>query len=348
MNLAKVQPININYIEEYYNLYLSGFSDNTAKNYKCDLDLFFDKMFGKEAKHITVSDLESLNTLKVAQYVNWMKESVISNKGKKKQRYADSSINRKVNSVKGFFEYIATDFPTINKDAFNKVNLPKANTSNSWDSLDWTEAIEIWEYAEDNFKDGVQLSMLFKIATITSIRLDALLQSTWEDNWFVKKERGLDVHYIEVMDKGSKNKKPISEQFYKEIQTKLGSKGKLFPNLYPNKVGDALRECVKAVGIHESRRIVFHSFKKTGIMRALEQTGSMYKAKEQGNHQSIATSEKYYLKYKECLVDMPSYNMDSTVDLDSELSGFSKEELLGALNKLTDSSKFELMRILKG
>lgn len=348
MSLATVSPINIDYISQYYELYLSGFSENTAKNYRGDIEMFCKKVLGKEVQYVTIGDLESLNTLKVAEYVGWMRETVIKN-GTKKQRYADTSINRKVNSVKGLIEYIATDYPSINQNIFDKVTLPKANNPKSWDSLDWTEAIQIWEYAEDNFgKDGAQLSMLFKLATITSIRLNALLESTWEDNWFVKSERGLEVHYIEVMDKGSVNKKPISKEFYNELRSKLGTKGQLFPNLYPNKVGNALKECVKAVGIHESRRIVFHSFKKTGIMRALEQTGSMYKAKEQGNHKSITTSEKYYLKYKECLVDMPSYNMDSTVDLDSELSGFTKEELLVALNKLSDSSKFELVRILKG
>jgi hypothetical protein len=190
--------------------------------------------------------------------------------------------------------------------------------------------------------------MLFKLASVTSIRLDALLTSTWEDNWFTKVEKGMEVDYIEVIDKGKKHKKPVSPSFYDELQKKLGGVGELFPNLYDKKVGKVLKEIVKALGFDPRRNIVFHSFKKAGVMRALQLTGNMYKAKEQGNHSSMTTAEKYYLKYKECLTEMISYTMDEDIDVENEISEYSKEELVSAILKMSEGSQIELMKILQG
>ncbi len=336
MNLAQVTQLQDDNIYEYYENYLSGFSDNTAKNYRVDIEQFFSQMFDKEAKYVSVSDLEGLKKLDIARYINFMGS-----------KYAVTSVKRKLNSVKGFVNYIAGDYDSINKNMFENVKTPKATEKQkSWDSLDWEEAVAIWTYAEDNF--GSEIAMLFKLATVTSIRLSALLSSTWSENWGVKSENGHDIHYIEVFDKGSENKKSVSTEFYQELESKLSRQDKLFPNLYPNKVGNILKDCVAGVGIDPKRNIVFHSFKKAGVMRALDQTGSMYKAKEQGNHKSIVTSEKYYLKYKECLTDMPSYSMDKELDMKQSFEGYSKEELLDAIDKMSDSSKFELLRIMQG
>lgn len=350
MNLAVKNNNNAHelhhYIAKYYHLFLGKFKEGTAKNYKTDLNLFFLQVYDKSPEHVTIFDLEGTTMLDAMMYYQWLTEEIEAPDGTSKPRYKNASVNRKLNAIKSFFRFLNAQFDTIDEKIFKNCESKDTQLDSvSWDGLDWEEAIQIWEYAEDKY--GNEISLLFKLASITSVRLDALISSSWETDWFIKKENGIEVNYIEVIDKGKKHKKPISNKLFAELQEKLGSTGKLFPTLYPTKVGKILKEILASLNFDPRRNIKFHSFKKAGVMRALEKTGNMYKAKEQGNHSSMTTSEKYYLKYKECLMDMTSFTMDLDVDISEELSEFSNEELLNAIDQLSDGAKFELLRILK-
>lgn len=348
----KSQTIPINYITDYYEGFLNRYSLGTSKNYKTDLKIFFNVAYGKDAKHVTVDDIKGTKMKDVIKFHNYLTETIVDKDGNKKPRYKNASYNRKINAVKSFFQFLTADtdvFYEINMNMFR--NLEKRDTdldSESYDSLDWQEAISIWEYASTHFNsESDQLSMLFKLATITSIRLEALINCSWEVDWFTKIENGNEVNYIKVKDKGKINLKPISPAFYKELRDKLGTTGRLFPTLHPHKVGAVLSEILDALNFDKRRNIKFHSFKKTGIMRVLDKTGDMYKAKQQGNHSSISTTEKYYIKYKECLTDAPSYTIDDEVDILDELTNVSKDAIVEALSKMSDSAKYEFMRALK-
>lgn len=348
---SNVLNIGIEYIQDYYNKFLADFVEGTAKNYKTDLNLFFKQVYGKSPEFVTIQDIESTKMLDVVSYNQYLSEEIEKTvKGElvTEPRYKNNSINRKINAVKSFFKFLSKDYKTIDEDIFKGIKRKKPSLdTKGWDGLDWMEAIDIWEFASVNFgKDSNQLSMLFKLASITSVRLDALLSSEWEKHWYTKNERGVIVNYIEIQDKGEMHKKPISEAFYNELQDKLGTSGKLFPNMHPNKVGDAIKKTTTELGFDPRRRIVFHSFKKTGVMRALEKTGNMYKAKQQGNHKSITTTEAHYLKYKECLMDMTSFTMDEDIDVKVELDKYSKEELVKAIAQLSDGAIYELLRNL--
>jgi integrase len=345
-----VQEIGINYIADYYNAFLAKFPEGTSKNYRTDLGIYFDVVFGKSEKFVTIEDLKNTKMLDAMKFYTYLTEEVDKKKqGKiiREPRYKNNSVNRKVNAVKSFLRFMNADYNEINDNIFKGVkSLNPDLDSEGYDGLDWMEAIDIWEYAQEHYDE--QLAMLFKLASVTSIRLDALLNATWENNWFSKFENGVNVDYIEVIDKGKKHKKPVSEAFYSELQKKLGCVGRLFPNLYDKKVGKQLGEIVTALGFDPRRNIKFHSFKKAGVMRALQLTGNMYKAKEQGNHSSINTAGKYYLKYKECLSDMISYSIDEEIDVENEITEYSKEELVSAILKMSEGSQIELMKILKG
>lgn len=343
-------PISINYVSDYYDAFLAKFVKGTSDNYRTDLKLFFKIVYNKEVKFVTLEDIKNTKMIDAMKYAEYLLEQVEDKKtGGTKPRYKNASFNRKINAVKSFFRFLSKEYKDISDEIFH--NIDSKNTeldALSYDGLDWQEAISIWEYASENFgADSNQLSMLMKLASVTSVRLDALIGSSWENDWFKKNERGVDINFIRVIDKSKPHIKPISPQFYDELQEKLGTTGELFPNLYPNKVGNCLKKTLEALGFDSRRRIVFHSFKKTGVMRALEKTGNMYKAKQQGNHKSMNTAEKYYLKYKECLMDMTSYSMDVDVDIKDELADYNKESIIDAINLLSDGSKFELLRLLK-
>lgn len=334
-----VEGIGIDYAVDYIEAFINKQTINTGKAYKTALTYFAKNRYGKDLKYVTITDLKNTKMLDIVEYHQWLSS-----------QFKINTVNKHFKGVKSFFNFMSKDFDDISDKIFGGVDLKKPELdANSWDSLDWVEAIQIWEYAQNHFgEESNQLSMLFKLASITSIRLDALISSEWEKDWYIKNENGVDVHFIEVIDKKQVHKKPISTAFYNELREKLGVSGRLFPNMYPNKVGQRLKEILKALNFDPRRNIKFHSFKKTGVMRALEVTGNMYKAKEQGNHSSMTTSEKYYLKYKECLTGMTSYYMDEEINIQEELEKYTKEQIIEAVKQMQDGSKMHLINILRG
>lgn len=335
-----IHVVEIDYIKDYYNAFLNKQTTGTMKAYRRALDLFFDKMFGKTWEYVTFTDLRKVKMIDVMNFYNWLES-----------KYKINTINKNIKGVKSFYKFLNKEFKDISDSIFDCIELKNPELdATSWDGLDWKEAIQIWEYAESRFeKDGKEFSLLIKLACVTSIRLEALLNLTWEEHWFKKIENGQVINYIDTIDKNKRHKKPVSPKFYKELRDNLGTQGKLFPNFYPNKVGDYLKIVLEELNFDPRRNIKFHSFKKAGVMRALKiHGGDMYKAKEQGNHSSMTTVERYYLKYKESLADMSSYIMDEEIDIVNELSKYSKDEIIKAIDRMDDGTKINLINILKG
>lgn len=351
--LSKVENSVVNLqndsLNEYYEVFLGKQSENTAKAYKTAINLMSKLFFQKEMKFVTLTELRSIKMLDIMKLYQWLEEKVDDGIGGVKPRYKTATINKHVNGMKSFFRFLNKEFKDISEDVFGNIDLKSPDLdSNGWGGLEWIEAIAIWEYAQDNMGEkSNKLSMLFKLASVTSIRLEALLSLEWGVHWFTKVEHGMTINYVDVIDKNKRHKKPVSEMFYNELREKL-TDDKLFKGLNKDNVGEKLKECLDALNYDSRRNIKFHSFKKAGVMRALEVTDNMYKAKEQGNHSSMTTAEKYYLKYKESLMDMVSFSIDQTVDVEDELDDYSKEELVQAISKMREVSQKELIQILKG
>lgn len=338
-NLAYKNEIQVyNYVNEYYESWLSTLSKNTAKNYKSDIELFSNVVFEKEITYLTIDELESLKTLHANKFFKHMKDASASN----------STMKRRFNAVRSFLKELKKNFPSINVEAMNKKLESDDLDRKSWGNLNWNETQLCWNYAEEQNIEGKQMSMLIKLASITSIRLEALLTLTWEDHFFVTNEYNKDINYIDVVDKKKRHKKSISEEFYSELREKLNHKGRLFPSLHAQKARNYLKDIFNALNFDERRNLSFHSLKKTGVNRVIVKYGDLLKAKEQGNHSSFNTTDKYYLEISENLSDMASYTLDQEVDLKAEISHLDKDQLVDAINMLSDSAKFELLRILEG
>lgn len=336
--LNNVEAFPVNYIIDYFYAFLSTKSKSTAKSYEGDLKIFFDVVYGKETQYVTIEDIEETKTLHATRFYNYLLHE---------KKYKNATVKRKIESVRSFFNYLKADFNKVNIHIFDNLALDsKANDREGWGNIRWHEAEMMWDYALQNKMEGCQMGMLIKLASVTSIRLDALLSLTWEANFFQKDERGLLVNYIEVVDKKKKHKKAISESLYNELREKLGTTGKLFPNLYAHKVGRYINTIVDALGFDKRRNIKFHSLKKCGVNRVLEKTGNIYKAKEQGNHSSIATTEGYYVEVMEDLTQQPSYTLDQEVNVVEALADLSKEEIIRVITQISDSAKFELLRVI--
>jgi integrase len=332
----KITDIGLNYVYEYFESWLSTRSKNTAKNYKSDVELFCKVVLDKEIKFVTVEDLESLKTIHAHRFFTYMKYE---------QQAKNATIKRRFNAVRSFLKTLKKDFKNINPDLM-QMDLPSEKIDrNGWGNLTWDEAKQIWEYALEHQIEGLEMGLLVKLACVTSIRIEALLELTWEDNFFQKNEKGTIVNYIDTYDKGQRVKAPISDKMYEELK-QLGDSGKLFKNLYAQKARNYLQDIVKALDIDERRNISFHSLKKVGVNQVLKKTGNIYLAKIQGKHKSIATTESYYIELQDDLTQYPSYTLDEEIDFKNELEKYSKEELIKAINELSDMAKFELLRKL--
>jgi integrase len=333
-----VEVLPINYIYDYYKSFLATKSENTAKNYDCDIKMFFEVIYNKEPKYVTIEDIEGTKTIHATRYYTYLVHE---------KNFKNATVKRKIESVKSFFNFLKADFKNVNIHIFDNLVLDnEANDREGWANIKWHEAEMMWNYALEQQMEGNQMGMLIKLACVTSIRLEALLTLTWENNFFQKDERGVLVNYIDVIDKKKKHKKAISEEFYNELREKLNKEGKLFPNLHKHKVGKYIKVIVNDLGFDKRKKYSFHSLKKCGVNRVLEKTGNIYKAKEQGNHSSIATTEGYYVEVTEDLTQQASYMLDKEIDITKELDGLSKEELVRAIMQMSDSAKFELLRII--
>jgi integrase len=310
-------------------------SPNTAIAYRTDLTQFFKLIFNKESIQVRLSDMLSLTSLEAMKYHNALT-------GK------NATIKRKIAAVKSFLNALKVDYTQINENIFDNLLLESVeNDRNGYGNIDWEEAFLFIEYAHIEQMEGDQMAMLLKLACISSIRLDALLNLTWEDNFRTKNEKGLLVNYIDTVDKGRRHQTPLSVYFYNELREKLGMSGKLFPNLHQHKVGRFLKKITDYFEIDTHRNIKFHSFKKCGVNRVLDKTGDLTKAQIQGKHRSIVTTQTNYIALKDDLTLRPSFTLDQDINIITEIKDLSHAELLQAISKMSDSGKFELLRIIK-
>lgn len=311
-------------------------SKNTGDAYRTDIRQFFKFTFGKEIEFISISDIESLTSLEAMKYHNHLKDLKRKN----------SSIKRKIEAVSSLLDSLKVDYQNINNNIFDNLKLDSSDLDrNGYGNLDWDEAFLFIEYAHIEQMEGDQMAMLLKLACISSIRLEALLSLDWGD-FRMKNEKGVKVHYIDKVDKQTRHQTPLSEKFYNELREKLGTEGKLFPKLYKHKVGKFLKEILEYFEIDPNRNIKFHSFKKCGVNRVLEQTGDLTKAQIQGKHKSIITTQNSYVALKDDLTLKPSYTLDQDVNVIDEIKDLSHEQLIKAISQMSNSAQYELLRII--
>ena len=264
-NRDNISKFPLNYITEHFEAFLSSKSKNTVDNYKPEIELYFKITLEKEIGFVTIEDVIGTTSLHAHKYYNYLKTE--GNKGK---GYKNASIKSKINAVRSFYKHLVVDYKDVNPFIFNNITLDSPDLDReSWGEFEWQEAIDMWDYALENQIEGNQMGMLVKLAAITSIRLEALLNLRWDKHFFKTKKSGVLVNYIETIDKKQKHKKPISDDFYNELQEKLGVTGKLFPNLHQHKVGDFIDDMVKHFNLDPKRLLVFHSLKKAGVNRVL-------------------------------------------------------------------------------
>jgi integrase len=332
--IANVTEINKDYVYSKIEKFLNdkkANSINTYRNYKVDVKDFCLTVFNKEVEYVTNFDFENTTIDDIIEY-----RALMHDEGK-----SNTTINRRINTVKTLFCYLEAGNSNIRSSIFNVVKKLKEH-HNGYGVLTWEEATEMFRLAKET-KNGERLSILFELGVKTCMRLNALLTLT-SDNIIQREQHGNKIWVVETIDKGEKHIKPISDDLYNRLNSIYD--GERYFNFYPHLIGKHIKQLSDQMGLDPRRNIRFHSLKKCGINFVYDATGDIMAAQLQGNHKSPVTTMKSYMEHKKDLSQMASYTMGEAIDL-SKLEELTKEELLEAISKMSSGSQLELLRKIK-
>lgn len=312
-------------------------STHTQKAYESDIKMFFSFMRGKDLSDLTENDL-NFTQEEVIEYQDWLMELEGKNN---KRKYKNTSINRKINSLRSLYSYLLKNKYDVDAYAFDIDELPE-HDSEVIGVLTVEEAKQLVELAK-NLPNGLEKSLLIELAYKTSIRLGAIL-SLKLDNF---KKHDDEIWIIEVIDKGNKkDKKPISNEFYNRLINTLNrqKEERLF-QMSRTTINDAISEICKQMNITKDRNISFHSLKKVAINWILEETGDIALALIQGNHSNHKVMLDHYVEMNKNYSEYAGIAMDNEIDI-NEIEKYSKECLISAIRKLDKKSIKSLLKEL--
>jgi integrase len=313
---------------------LGSDSENTKVEYKRDIERFFKLMLGKDTNQLSIKDLD-IKKIDVEEYQTFLI----------KQGYKASSINRWIASVKSLYNsFEENGFKYTNEQGeivyikaapLNVDKLDTAKDSESYGMITHEEMKEMIRLANE-LPNGQEKSLMLELASVTSFRLDALVQLKWSD---FRKEN--DTWVIKTIDKSKTNEKSIRTDLYERLlATKTDNK--VF-HMTAKTFERTIKTLATQIGIDDDRNITFHSIKKYGIMEVWMATGGdIIKTAEQGNHSSFETTKKYYMMFEKDYSTMPCLLIGQSVDI-SPLEEMSKEELLKLIKGCDRGLQFTLL-----
>lgn len=281
---------------------------NTRKNYACDIKQFFRIIKEKEIEYLSENDLV-ITKSDLAGYIKHLQSKGLVNK----------SIKRKLASLRMLYKYLSHDYNEfIDLSVFDSVGKLKTVEKN-WGRTNKEEADLIAEdmYINERQKP-LHKKLCVKAAARTSFRLSALLVLRWID-FELDPTTG---HYVvSVLDKGSKVVSTgINKSFYEELlelrDEDAVDTDYVFKGLSEQSLRHSLKRSKERLGIPPERDLKFHSFKGVGIDYVYEHTGhDILAAREQGNHSSVATTERYMSKRKD-ISKAAGVIMDEDIEID--------------------------------
>lgn len=329
MEPAKVIRINNNVVHEQIEMFLKkrGYnSENTATEYKRDINKFFNIVKGKEIHFLNNEDVQV--TLDDFEKFIATLHGELNNK----------TINRAVSSVKQVLRYLHSKKITEDVGYLEQVDrLPEKENRHGILTVD--EVMQMAELArttERKYKEVKYFLLLF--ALDTCLRKTAILNLKWSD--FVEREDGV---LVKAVDKGNSDARlKISQKFFDELKSlKKENEDKVF-YISDQAVDDMMIRLREKMGIKEERRIVFHSLRKTGVSFQYRISGNdILQAKKAARHKRVETTLLY--------LDEEDYGASGAIsmgkDLDKDLYKKVDHELL--LETISEMKNFQLLLNIK-
>ena len=341
-NLAKVTKIHDDFEFERVMKFINikGIrSKRTPDDYLRDIRHFFksEKVKGKELEYIRTSDLMISNDI-VYDYVMELLDS-----GLKKV-----SVLRKIASVRSFYNYLEVNDYPVNPKWF-KIDEVKNDDNEEYDALTWEEVEQMIEIVKPTRK-GDMKALLIETAVVTGFRYEALMALSEDSLEFVDGVWTLKTD--NQKDKWNKvNQNSIRDDLRDrllELSKKYNLPNKRFFALTKKSIGKMIRDCCEQMGIDRTkRRIVFHSFKKTGVTEVFMITNGDVKAiQEQGHHEDPRTALATYVKLKKDFSQSPSLMIGNKIE-EKEFESITLEQYVEVMKKLDRATQFKVLNALR-
>ncbi|AVM24276.1 tyrosine-type recombinase/integrase [Bacillus pumilus] len=285
----------------------SMFETNTAVNYYGDIKQFF-KFIKPEVgiEFLTPSDIE-ITSIDLINFRKYLKEEGLAN----------TTINRKVISIKGLYKFlksVSTYSSIIDLSQFGSTKKLK-EISKSYGKTTQTEAERIAENMLLERENGLKKKLLTKFLIRTSFRIEYALTVKWMD---IKKVDG-ELYKVEALNKGSYLVSTgLHENFLNELRQlkkqNCMENDLVFDGLTSRSYRESFNRALDRLGIPASRNLKPHSLKGVGIDIAYEESGNDIRiAMAQGNHKDPKTPLRYLTK-NDNIENSAGILMDKEVD----------------------------------
>lgn len=335
-----VQKFRIDSIGSKFNVFIKNKFNNsthTANAYTNHINQFFEYMKGKnvnELIHIDADNSDILFTsIDIVEYRNDLIDGTVTG-----EPISPSTANSKISAIKSFYKFLSTGIRDIDLNIFNIGQL-KTGRQNGSEDLAYEEAMEMSRLAL-KLKNGEEKSCMIELASYTSIRLEALLGIQLSDI----KSIGRGGYVVDVIDKGQKfDDKPFREDLYQRLVSLNKDNNGILFSLDKRTFQRTIEQLAKQMGLSQERHITFHSLKNVAINWIIETGGSIVDASIQGNHKSIETTYRRYIKKKKNYFAMAGMLMGAKKDY-SKLDSLSKEELLDIIKSCNDGIQVTILR----
>lgn len=301
------------------------FETNTAVNYYGDIKQFFSFLkptIGLE--FLTPKDIE-ITSIDLINFRKHLKEKGLTN----------STINRKVISVKGLYKFlksVSTYSSLIDLNQFGSTKKLK-EISKSYGKTTQTEAERIAENMLFERENGLKKKLLTKFLIRTSFRIEYALTVRWMD---IKKVDG-ELYKVEALNKGSYVVSTgLHENFLNELR-QLRKQNSMendlvFGGLTSRSYRESFNRALDRLGIPASRNLKPHSLKGVGIDVAYEESGNDIRvAMTQGNHKDPKTPLRYLTK-NDNIENSAGILMDKEVDF-TLIESATKEDFVNFFRK---------------
>jgi len=316
-------------------------SENTRKTYLKGINDFLLFLFNKKIENVTKDELinSSINYQTMVRYKVFLSEN-----GSEGQ-----TIRTKIYSVISWLTYLYKaeySLPNPIQLRLERKVMPKINDNNGSKPFTHSEMTKMIEKA-NNYANGKAKSILLELAYMTSWRKEALLNIVVKDIYKLKDKNNY--YLVDCVDKGQKqDTKPITLEFYERINSLIIERGlkdddKIFDftAMTCDRLIDALK---KDLNIRGDK--TFHSIRKSSINRVLDLTDNLILAKKHANHESIVTTEKFYIKNNLDFSDNVALFLMNSID-DTKFDNLTREELLNLVKGSEDKIKFSLLTKLE-
>lgn len=251
----------------------------TASIYENDIRNFFLVVRGKNLESLTKKDL-MITMEEMEDYYSYLL---------KERKLSVLTANRYYTSIKMCLLYLSRK-GYIDNTIFLDIELASGNAnSHGILTLDEVDKMSKLVLNHGNKETGLIKHYLIKFAVDTCARISECLSLKWSD--FKIEE---DKVRILLIAKGNKEFKPIIDKsFYDELTILKTDDSDYVFNIHKNTVHRMMKKLREEMSIPDSRKIVFHSLRKTGVDRIWKITRDINQARKAANHSSSRVTEVY-------------------------------------------------------